>query len=140
MNIITILPVITKDLPISPRCTPYVFFYRDASSAILQLANQWLNVSIYPFNLPLMLCDEVWSFCLGTHLLDVSQTTYHTSHRIGLVHTVREVERDTWHESPVEPALGGGGGGGDEKLDQGDHHLSMTLFPIRPRVVDATVT
>ena len=40
--IITILPVVTKDLPISPRFTPYNF-YRYASSALLQLANQWLN-------------------------------------------------------------------------------------------------
>ena len=40
--IITILPVVTKDLPISPRFTPYNFF-RDASSALLQLVNQWLN-------------------------------------------------------------------------------------------------
>ena len=38
----TILPVVTKDLPISPRFTPYNF-YRDASSALLQLVNQWLN-------------------------------------------------------------------------------------------------
>ena len=41
--IITILPVVTKDLPISPRFTPYNFSYRDASSALLQLVNQWLN-------------------------------------------------------------------------------------------------
>ena len=41
--IITILPVVTKDLPISPRFTPYIFFYRDASSVLLQLVNQWLN-------------------------------------------------------------------------------------------------
>ena len=41
--IITILPVVTKDLPISPRFTPYIFFYRDANSALLQLVNQWLN-------------------------------------------------------------------------------------------------
>ena len=40
--IITILPVVTKDLPISPRFTPYNF-YRDASSALLHLVNQWLN-------------------------------------------------------------------------------------------------
>ena len=40
--IITILPVVTKDLPISPRFTPYIFD-RDASSALLQLVNQWLN-------------------------------------------------------------------------------------------------
>ena len=40
--IITILPVVTKDLPISPRFTAYNF-YRDASSALLQLVNQWLN-------------------------------------------------------------------------------------------------
>ena len=42
--IITILPVVTKDLPISPRFTPYNFFYRDASSALVQLVNQWLNL------------------------------------------------------------------------------------------------
>ena len=41
--IIIILPVVTKDLPISPRFTPFDFFYRDASSALLQLVNQWLN-------------------------------------------------------------------------------------------------
>ena len=40
--IITILPVVTKDLPISPRFTPYNF-YRDASSVLLQLVNQWLS-------------------------------------------------------------------------------------------------
>ena len=40
--LITILPVVTKDLPISPRFTP-CNFYRDASSALLQLVNQWLN-------------------------------------------------------------------------------------------------
>ena len=45
--IITILPVVTKDLPISPRFTPYNFFYRDASSALLQLVNQWLNFTYY---------------------------------------------------------------------------------------------
>ena len=41
--IITILPVVTNDLLISPRFTPYNFVYRDASSALLQLVNQWLN-------------------------------------------------------------------------------------------------
>ena len=40
--IIIILPVVTKDLPISPRFTPTIF-YCDASSALLQLVNQWLN-------------------------------------------------------------------------------------------------
>ena len=42
--IITILPVvtITKDVPISPGSRPTIF-YRDASSAILQLVSQWLN-------------------------------------------------------------------------------------------------
>ena len=40
--IVTILAAVTKDLPISPRSTPYNF-YRDASSALLQLVNQWLN-------------------------------------------------------------------------------------------------
>ena len=43
--IITILPVVTKDIPISPRFTPYDFFYRDTSSALLQLVNQWLNLA-----------------------------------------------------------------------------------------------
>ena len=41
--IITILPVDTKDLPFSPRFTPPYNFYRDATSALLQLMNQWLN-------------------------------------------------------------------------------------------------
>ena len=36
--VITILPVVTKDFLISRR-----FTYRDASSALLQLVNQWLN-------------------------------------------------------------------------------------------------
>ena len=40
---VAIPPVVTKDLPISPRFTPYTIFYRDASSAFLQLVNQWLN-------------------------------------------------------------------------------------------------
>ena len=40
--IITILPVVTEDLPISPRFT-ITIFYRDTSSALLQLVNQWLN-------------------------------------------------------------------------------------------------
>ena len=43
MDLITILPVVTKDLPISPRFTPYDFLSRCASSALLQLVNQWLN-------------------------------------------------------------------------------------------------
>ena len=34
---ITILPVVTKDLPIPPQFTPYDFL------ALLQLVNQWLN-------------------------------------------------------------------------------------------------
>ena len=40
--IITILPVVTKDLPISPG-SRLTIFYRDASSGLLQLVNQWLN-------------------------------------------------------------------------------------------------
>ena len=40
-----ILPVDTKHLPISPRFSPYMDFYRDAwtSSALSQLVNQWLK-------------------------------------------------------------------------------------------------
>ena len=41
--IITILPVVTKDLPISPRFTPYDFLSRCKFSTLLQLVNQWLN-------------------------------------------------------------------------------------------------
>ena len=41
--IITILPVVTNDLPISPRFTPYNFLSRCTSSALLQLIIQWLN-------------------------------------------------------------------------------------------------
>ena len=40
--IITILPVVTKDLPISPRFSPCQFFIAHANSAILQHVNQWL--------------------------------------------------------------------------------------------------
>ena len=40
---VTILPVAIKYLPISPRFTPYGFFYRGAYSALLQLVNQWFN-------------------------------------------------------------------------------------------------
>ena len=40
---VAILPVVTKDLPISPRSSPTIF-YRDASSALLHLANhRWLK-------------------------------------------------------------------------------------------------
>ena len=41
--IITILPVVTKDLPISPWFTPYNFLSRCKFSTLLQLVNQWLN-------------------------------------------------------------------------------------------------
>ena len=41
--IITLLPVVTKDLPISAIGSRLTVFYRDASSALLQLVNQWLN-------------------------------------------------------------------------------------------------
>ena len=40
--IINILPVVTKDLSISPRFTPYDFLSRCKFST-LQLVNQWLN-------------------------------------------------------------------------------------------------
>ena len=41
--IFTILPVVTKDLPISPRFTPYIFFIAMQVQHSLQLVNQWLN-------------------------------------------------------------------------------------------------
>ena len=44
--IITILPVATKDLPISPRFTPYVFLSRCKFST-LTTRNQWLNFTYY---------------------------------------------------------------------------------------------
>ena len=40
--LLMLMPVVTKDLPISPRFTPYNF-YRDANQAILQLVNQWFE-------------------------------------------------------------------------------------------------
>ena len=39
---VAILPVVIKDLAISPRFTRYEL-YRDASSALLQLVNKWLD-------------------------------------------------------------------------------------------------
>ena len=57
--IIIILPVITKDLPISPRFTPYVF-YRGASSAILQLVHQWLNSTCSRSHAFRYLLDYLW--------------------------------------------------------------------------------
>ena len=41
--ITTILPVVTKDLPISPRFTPYNFLSRCKFSTLTELVNQWLN-------------------------------------------------------------------------------------------------
>ena len=41
--VILLMPVVTKDLPISPQFSPYAFFNPDASSALLQLVNQWLD-------------------------------------------------------------------------------------------------
>ena len=42
--IITILPVVTKDLPISPRFTPYNFFIAmQVQHSYNSLVNQWLN-------------------------------------------------------------------------------------------------
>ena len=37
-----LLPGVTKDFPISPRYSPTIFD-RDASSALLNLVNRWLN-------------------------------------------------------------------------------------------------
>ena len=50
-----ILPVFTnnKDLPLSPRSTPYDF-YRDASSALLQLVNHRLNFIYSRSHVPLL--------------------------------------------------------------------------------------
>ena len=41
--ITTILPVVTKDLPISPRFTPYNFFIAMQVQHSYKLVNQWLN-------------------------------------------------------------------------------------------------
>ena len=43
MDLITILPAVTKDLPLSPRFMPYNFLSRCKFSTLLQLVNQWLN-------------------------------------------------------------------------------------------------
>ena len=45
MDLITILPVVTKDLPISPRFTPYDFVLRCKFTVLLQLVNQGLNLT-----------------------------------------------------------------------------------------------
>ena len=41
--IITILPVVTKDLPISPRFTPCDFFIAMQVQHTYKLVNQWLK-------------------------------------------------------------------------------------------------
>ena len=41
--IITILPVVTKDLPISPRFTPYDFLSRCKFSTLTTHQPKWLN-------------------------------------------------------------------------------------------------
>ena len=41
--VITILPVVTKDLPISPRFTPYNFLIAMQVQHSLQLVNHWLS-------------------------------------------------------------------------------------------------
>ena len=45
--IITILPVVTKGSSHLSPVHALQFFYRDASSALLQLVNQWLNFTYY---------------------------------------------------------------------------------------------
>ena len=45
--IVTNMTVVTKDLPISPRFTPYDFLSRCKFSTLLQLVNQWLNFTYY---------------------------------------------------------------------------------------------
>ena len=44
---VTILPVVTKYLLISPRYSPPAKIHRDASSALLHLANYWLKCTYY---------------------------------------------------------------------------------------------
>ena len=44
--IITILPVVTKDIFPSLPGSRLSVFYRDASSALLQLVNQWLHITL----------------------------------------------------------------------------------------------
>ena len=44
LHVITILPVVTKDLPVSPRCTPQEFLSRCKFSTLLQFVKQWLTV------------------------------------------------------------------------------------------------
>ena len=40
---VALLPVVTKDPPVSPRFSPYDFLYRVASATLLQLVSQWLD-------------------------------------------------------------------------------------------------
>ena len=46
---VAILPVVTKDLPISLRFAPYEFLSRCKFSTLLQLVNQWLNFTYSRF-------------------------------------------------------------------------------------------
>ena len=45
LNVSSILPVVTKDLPISPRFTLYEVLSRCKFSTRLQLVNQWLHLT-----------------------------------------------------------------------------------------------
>ena len=90
--IITILPVVTKDLPISPRFTPYDFF-RDASSALFQLVNQLLDFTYsrsHSFRYerkntnPTLVRIE-----LTTSALAGVQVTYYTTRYLQIINTVR---------------------------------------------------
>ena len=48
--IITILPVVTKDLPISPRFTPYDFFIAmQVQHSYNSSTNEWLNFYLLTF-------------------------------------------------------------------------------------------
>ena len=54
--IIATLPMVTKDLPISPRFMPYNLLSR-CKSVLLQVVNQWLNFS-YTHVLTLSVTEE----------------------------------------------------------------------------------
>ena len=76
---VAILPAATKDLPISPRFSS-TSFYRDASSALLHLVNQWLNFT-YTHVLTLSATDARYKFLVP--VAPVAQRYHVTSDTLG---------------------------------------------------------
>ena len=104
---ITILPVVTKNLPLSPRFSPKIV-YRDASSALIPLVNRWLNLTCSAFNLFLLflfllflfrLCfiwsfvhvSRVFSFPANRLVYSLHYILYTIQYIIGLVYVLHNI-------------------------------------------------